>query len=141
MRLPHGQVVHAEVLTPLGRVEEVSNWRQLPAKRSGVHRWVCMVSHYFTDEQAEAFAGRTPENPVLLDASNIMYAGLGCVDCETPYELCAGSPCPAGDTWDGERPSETPHCAGRSAVAHDRVEMVPDLAGWRCPTCGELEPR
>lgn len=100
--VPDGKLVRAEVLTPQG-VEEVTNWRKIPAKRPGVHRWICAISHYFTDEQAEAFEGRTESSPVLLDASNIMYAGVGCVDCEQPYDVVHDRPCPAGDEWTENR--------------------------------------
>lgn len=98
IQVPDGKLVRAEILTP-GGVEEVTNWRQIPAKREGVHRWVCTVSHYMTPEQAEAFAGRDESAPVLLDASNIMFAGLGCIDCEGVYEAVLATPCPAGDEW------------------------------------------
>lgn len=95
---PDGQLIRADVLTPQG-VEEVTNLRTIPAKRDGVHRWMCTVAHYFTDEQAEAFDGRSESAPVRLDASNIMFVALGCVDCERLYTDAAGTPCTAGDEW------------------------------------------
>lgn len=98
VELPEGMLLRADVLTPQG-VEEVTNWRTLPAKRPGVHRWACFLSHYMTPEQAEAFVNRTESSPVRLDASSIMYAGVGCVDCERAYQEAVGSPCPAGDEW------------------------------------------
>ena len=98
IEIPDGRLLRADVLTPQG-VEEVTNWRQLPAKQPGVHRWVCVVSHFLSDEQAEAFEERTPGNPVLLDASSVMYAGTGCVDCDQPYGEVVGKKCPAGDEW------------------------------------------
>lgn len=33
----------------------------------------------------------------------------------------------------------TPHCAGRSAVAHHRTAMSLAAAGWVCPVCGETD--
>ncbi len=98
IRVPDGKLIRADVLTPQG-VQEVTNWRTIPAKRTGVHRWMATVAHYFTDEQAEAFAGRTESTPVLLDSSNIMFVGIGCVDCEGEYRTVVGTPCPAGDEW------------------------------------------
>lgn len=93
--------MRAEVLTPTGQVAEVTNWRQLPAKVDGVHRWQAFVTHYLTPEQAEAFArrGAPGRGPVLLDASNVSFAAVGCVDCEGEYDEVAGVPCPAGDEW------------------------------------------
>ena len=39
-----------------------------------------------------------------------------------------------------EEPTETPHCAGRSDLAHERVPMTrmfPDRGKWVCPLCDE----
>lgn len=34
--------------------------------------------------------------------------------------------------------SETPHCAGRVAVAHRRTAMRRSEVGWICPICWEV---
>lgn len=99
VELPEGMMVRADVLTSLGETQEVTNWRQIPAKRQGVHRWIVAVTHYLSPEEAEAFDGRSPGSPVTLGAASVMFAGLGCVDCEGEYRTAAGSPCPAGDEW------------------------------------------
>lgn len=93
-----GRLIRADVLTPQG-VEEVTNYRKIPAKRPGVHRWICVVSHYMSDEQADAFTHRSESSPVLLDSTNLMAADVGCVDCEQPYREVQDKPCPAGDEW------------------------------------------
>jgi hypothetical protein len=33
------------------------------------------------------------------------------------------------------------HCAGRSAVAHERTQMLRVGSGWRCQVCGEFGTR
>lgn len=38
---------------------------------------------------------------------------------------------------EGDAPTETPHCAGRIAVAHARTPMVRDGDEWLCPVCEE----
>lgn len=96
--VPDGKLVRADILTPQG-VQEVTNYRKIPAKQQGVHRWICAVSHYFSPEQAESFAGRSESSPVLLDASNLMSAAVGCIDCEAEYHAVKDLPCPAGDEW------------------------------------------
>lgn len=97
--VPDGKLIRADVLTPQGVVEEVTNYRKIPAKREGVHRWIVAMSHYMTPEQAEAFDGRSESSPVLLDASSVMSASLGCIDCEGEYRQVVGRPCTAGDEW------------------------------------------
>lgn len=99
VHVPDGKLIRAEVLTRTGEVAEVTNWRQLPAKVPGVHRWQVAMAHYMTPEQAAAWDGRSPSSPVLLDASSVMFAGLGCTDCEQEYRDAVGRPCPAGDEW------------------------------------------
>lgn len=96
--VPDGKLIRADVLTPQG-VQEVTNYRKIPAKQVGVHRWICAVSHYFTPEQADSFANRIEASPVLLDASNLMSASVGCIDCEGEYHQVVGQPCTAGDEW------------------------------------------
>lgn len=98
LEVPDGKLVSAQVLTPSG-VQQISNWREPPAKKPGVHRWVAAVSHYLSPEQAENFAGASDSMPFLLDASSVMFVGVGCIDCEGPYQLAVGTPCPAGDEW------------------------------------------
>lgn len=39
-----------------------------------------------------------------------------------------------------DEPSETPRCAGRRAVAHERTPMRRSEVGWICPTCWEIAP-
>jgi hypothetical protein len=56
-----------------------------------------------------------------------------CATCRSD-EWCRLHPLPVE-----RRPSLTPHCAGRAAVAHQRTRMVPTSNGWRCPACGEHE--
>lgn len=99
MRVPAGKMVRAEILTRTGEIAEVTNWRKVPAKQPGVHRWQVAMAHYMTPEQAAAFDGRSESSPVLLDASSVMFAGLGCIDCEQEYRDVVDQPCPAGDEW------------------------------------------
>lgn len=97
IEVPDGTLVSAHVLTGLGRVEEVTNYKAMPAKRPGVHRWQAFIVHSLGEEQAEAWAKGGGQ--VLLDPSTIVTAMLGCIDCEGTYEETAGRPCPAGDEW------------------------------------------
>lgn len=99
VEIPDGMTLQAQVLTAQG-VEEVTTFRTLAAKRVGVHRWVATVAHCLSPEQAEAFVGGG--SLVLLDTSNIMFAGCGCIDCEGQYQRVHSSPCPAGDEWGAE---------------------------------------
>lgn len=97
INVPDGTLVRAQVLTGTGQVEEVTNYRELPAKRPGHHRWVVAIAHVLGDEQAEAW--QEGGGQVLLDPSSVLSASLGCFDCELAYADVKGRPCAAGDTW------------------------------------------
>jgi len=62
------------------------------ARLAGEHVWVATVAHRVDDPTA-AVAGQ-----LHLDAESIVYAGVGCFICETPYEprmltrRCKGEP-------------------------------------------------
>lgn len=65
----------------------------LPDKKKGVHRWIVSTAYSVSDPEAVI------KHSVMLDVENLLYAALGCVDCEMPYETINGTKCRAGDTW------------------------------------------
>lgn len=64
----------------------------MPDKEPGVHRWVAVASYHVVDP------GRAGLK--YLDSENMLYVGIGCYDCETPWSTdTAAQTCAAGDTW------------------------------------------
>lgn len=99
VKVPDGTLLHASVLRPSGEVAEVTNFRQLPDKVPGVHRWQVFITHYLDEDEAAKFAGRTPSAPVLLGVDSVSFCAIGCIDCEVTYDQGIGHPCRARDEW------------------------------------------
>lgn len=80
-----------------GQNQAVTEWADMPAKVPGRHRWIATAVHILNDRQAEA--GANPLRDTFLGADSLAYVGVGCVDCEEPWESARLHACPAGDQW------------------------------------------
>lgn len=77
----------------------------LPPKVTGEHRWIAIATHTITGGQAAAaYAGAR----VVLGAETLVSLGLGCLDCEAPYDIARGRPCAAPAAAEFEDSTESP---------------------------------
>lgn len=86
------------IATSLGQSYEAKPHAQPPPKQPGQHRWIVTAAYTVTD--AIAASAYDPAALKFLDHENLMYIGIGCVDCEQQLgAVKVGSFCPAGDEW------------------------------------------
>jgi hypothetical protein len=86
------------VTTGLGQTYEAKATAQPPPKQAGRHRWIVTAAYTVNDDIAAS--AYDPAALKFLDHENLMYIGVGCVDCEQPLGAVeVGSFCPAGDEW------------------------------------------
>lgn len=82
----------------MGQMYEARPHAQPPPKQPGRHRWIVTAAYTVNDDIAAS--AYDPATLKFLDHENLMYVGIGCVDCEQPLgQVEIGSFCPAGDDW------------------------------------------
>lgn len=82
---------------PIQNVSDMAG--QLPSKEEGKHRWVANAAFTITpSEAAAAHAG----SAVALTVKNLVFYGVGCIDCEGEYHEARVHKCPAGNDWEIE---------------------------------------
>lgn len=86
------------IATGLGQTYEAKPHAQPPPKQVGRHRWIVTAAHTVTDDIVAA--AHDSATLKFLDHENLMFIGIGCVDCEQPLgQIKVGSWCPAADEW------------------------------------------